>query len=531
MRFKSLRTGIFINLAFLLFLAIALTDLVLLQISEQRMVEQRIDEAKKRLRSIAAAEIEEGKALQIFSLFAEDDVISSALISREGSKTEIHGSLPESLAGEVDSLRRRIMEGRSLKTLFAGKIWGVFWPRNRYALICEPLYENTGLIAVVRLSPVYQAMRDVQHMAVFYLLINLLLLLAFGGWRLSRMLTRPINRLIRITDDYRASEGFDMFPERRNDEFSRLAGALNQMMRRIEADRDELRFSLESLEASNRQLKAAQKEMVRAEKLASTGRLSAGLAHEIGNPIGIVLGYLGLLKARSIFPDDRVARDYIERSEAEIQRVNNIIRQLLDFSRSRRPEFSVISVHELVKYVGGMLSQQPLFSGIEISYQLGADEDRVYGDSDQLHQVLVNLMINAADSIKQSENSENGLIRLATRISESRGRRATDAGKMIELKVIDNGTGIDAQDLDKIFDPFFTTKETGKGTGLGLSVSYMIVEQMGGGINADLPETGGTEIVIRLPVAEEAPQGLTDGKDSDKEKNKTEASNETGGLQ
>lgn len=500
--FKSLRTGILINLAFLLFFAIALTDLVLLQITEKQMVEQRIEAARMQLPGIVDMHFSGRNKNAGFESAEGQHAFSSALISTGDGDPEIFGSMPESLSGEVYRFHHKFVNNRGPRIRLAGTIWGVFWPRSRYALISESLDESRGAVtAVVPLAPVYRSMRDVQHMAVLYLFINLILLLSIGGWRLSRMVTRPINRLIRITDEYQASQDFEMFPERQDAEFSRLSGALNQMLRRIEADRQELRSSLESLERSNRQLKTAQKEIVRAEKLASTGRLSAGLAHEIGNPIGIVLGYLGLLKNRAS-PDDGLALDYIERAEQEIQRVNNTIRQLLDFSRSRTPEFSVISLHELVKYAGGMLSQQPLFSGIEINYHLEAEDDRVYGESDQLHQVLVNLMINAADSIKQSENSDNGLIRLATNNSEPGGRRATDAGKMIKLRVIDNGTGIDEQNLDKIFDPFFTTKETGKGTGLGLSVSYMIVEQMGGDITVDLRETGGTGIIIRLPVAE-----------------------------
>ncbi|MFP4000209.1 MAG: sensor histidine kinase [Desulfobacterales bacterium] len=508
MRFKSLKTGILINVAFLLFVAIALTDLVLLQITEQRMVEQRIGFAKKSIPVLADKDDKDGQNAGAFFRVGEKDLILAALITSQGRESEFLNDLPESLADEVYKFHDLTLRGEGARTRLKGTIWGIFWPRSRYAVISEPLSDLRGAVtAVVPLAPVYNTMRDVQQMAVFYLVINLLLLLSFGGWSLSRMLTRPINRLIRITDEYRANEAYDMFPERQDDEFSRLSGALNQMLRRIEADRDELRSSLDSLEESNRQLLTAQKEVVRAEKLASTGRLSAGLAHEIGNPIGIVLGYLGLLKSHFSSADDSAAMDYIERAEAEIQRVNTIIRQLLDFSRSRPADFAVLSVHELVEYTGKMLAQQPLFAGICIKFQLEAEDDGIYGDYDQLHQVMVNLMINAADSIKQSENDGNGFIRLVScNIGYPECKSNSDSIRLLELKVIDNGTGIDERHLDKIFDPFFTTKEIGKGTGLGLSVSYMIIEQMGGEIDVNLPEDGGTEIIIKLPVAESSPE-------------------------
>ncbi|MFW6052742.1 MAG: sensor histidine kinase [Desulfosalsimonas sp.] len=521
MRFKSLKTGVYINLAFLLFLAIALADLVFLQITEQVMVERRLEFARQYIPDIAAMDYAQGKDNRDFPHAGGNEIILGALITRQDLKAEFINDLPESLADDVNSFHDLVLEGEDSHTRLLGTIWGVFWPRSRYAVISEPLKDSEGAVtAVVSLAPVYKTMRDVQQMAVFYLVINLLFLLSFGGWHLSRMLTRPINRLIRITDEYRANEGFDMFPERQDDEFSRLSGALNQMLRRIEADRDELRSSLESLEESNSQLRRAQKEIVRAEKLASTGRLSAGLAHEIGNPVGIVLGYLGLLKSRFASDNDNVALDYIERAETEIQRVNTIISQLLDFSRNRSADFSVLSVHELVKYAGDMLAQQPLFSGISIEYQLNAEEDRVYGDYDQLHQVIVNLMINSADSIKQADNAGNGVISLVTRNNGCpEDESISDSGRILELTVIDNGTGIEEYHLDKIFDPFFTTKETGKGTGLGLSVSYIIIEQMGGEINVNLPEAGGTEIIIKLPISGEPPK-KNDNKAGQKENNK-----------
>lgn len=507
MRFKSLKTGIFINLAFLLFFAIALTDLVLLQITEQRMIEDRLETARNRIMDVHRDSHSDVAANSSFGKPSKESLISASLISFKGEKPELVGELPNFLAEDILSFHEAGVGRKNSRLKLAGTIWGVFWPRSRYAILSEPLSGTDGAVtAVVPLGPVYRSMRDVQHMALFYLVINLFLLLAVGGFRLSKRLTKPIDRLIRITDEYRTSEGFDMFSERQDGEFSRLSGALNQMVRRIEEDREQLRSSLESLEQTNLQLKAAQKEIVRAEKLASTGRLSAGLAHEIGNPIGIVLGYLGLLKTRSISPDDRVAIDYIERAESEIQRVNTIIQQLLDFSRSRPSDYSVLSIHELLKYAVEMLSQQPLFSGIRIRTQLEAENDRIYGDSDQIYQVMVNLMINAADSIKQSENEGNGIITIITGIEDhyNKDHRYEQAGKWIELKVIDNGSGIDEEHTDKIFDPFFTTKEIGKGTGLGLSVSYMIIEQMGGGIDLRLPENGGAEIIISLPVAEKS---------------------------
>ena len=515
MGFKSLKTGIAINLAFFLFLAVFLTDLVVLQIMEHRLIDSRLDSARQWISNVAPGDMSTGSDVQAPDLSVQtNDIISGAMISRKGKAPGLVGELPESLAGEIRNLHGRTVATGKARTRAVGKVWGVFRPQSRYTVISEPIPDGLGAVtAVVPLSPVYRMMRQTQHLAVFYLAINLLILLLLAGWRLSRMMTRPIQRLIRITDEYEASADFEFFPEKQKNEFSRLSGALNQMVRRIEADRDRLQASLDSLEQSNRQLKEAQDEIVRAEKLASVGRLSAGIAHEIGNPIGIVLGYLGLLKSRSIAPDDGLGQDYIQRAESEIQRVNTIIGQLLDFSRNRPSNDSVLSLHELVYEAGEMLSQQPLFSDITLKYEMAAENDRLHADANQLHQVMVNLMINAADSIKQAERGESGRIRLASRsLDRQQSKLSVDSEfGAIELKVIDNGTGIAEQYLDKIFDPFFTTKETGKGTGLGLSVSYMMIQQMGGSIDALPAANGGTEIVIQLPLCSASHEAAADG--------------------
>lgn len=515
---KSLKAGIIVNVGFLLLLAVGLTDLVLLQVTEQKMIEQHLGHARGWIRQVVSgADFPNPRdslaaAMERASTDKANPV--SCMLVGGSQNPEIIGSIPESLFIRARSFHSQALASGRPAVGFAGRIWGVFWPRSRYAMIFRAIADTgTAITAVVPLSPVYSAMRETQKMAAGYLLLNFGLLFLLGAWRLSRMMTRPIHRLIGITDAYRSSEYTELFPERSNDEFRKLSSALNRMLRRIEADRSKLRASLTSLENSNRQLREAKNEIVRAEKLASIGRLSAGLAHEIGNPVGIVLGYLGLLKSRSIQPGDKLGMDYIQRAEAEIQRVNTIIRQLLDFSRSRPADFSTMSLHGLLREVGGMLSDQPLFDGIAIEYELSAETDRIYGDPDQFRQVMVNLMINAADSIRQSVNAGYGRIQIVTRNIDAReGMLPSGAtGDALELRVMDNGTGIPEEHLEKIFDPFFTTKETGKGTGLGLSVSYMIIEQMGGTIHAESRQPAGTEMIVRLPVFHHAGRTETTG--------------------
>jgi two-component system, NtrC family, sensor kinase len=356
-----------------------------------------------------------------------------------------------------------------------------------------PLPEGIG-VAVIELGSDYRMLRNSQQIAMGYLFLNFLILFSAGLYRLNTLITRPIHRFIRLTDNYRSSEAFDLFPEKHNDEFSRLSSSLNRMLRDIDNDRKVLEQSIGEIERAHHDLKTAQQEIIKAEKLASIGRLSAGIAHEIGNPIGIVLGYLGLLKNRSVAADDRSGMDYIERAEQEINRINNIIRQLLDFSRSTTTDFTIFHLHDLLYDTGRMLSQQPLMENIRIFFDFSASNDAIYGDYNQMHQVIVNLIINAADSISTNENVEDGAIRLVTSIS-------TD-DNMLCIEVVDNGGGVPVEFIDKVFDPFFTTKETGKGTGLGLYVCYMIIERFGGSISLNNNEGAkGSRVVIQLPLS------------------------------
>ncbi|UCD81318.1 MAG: hypothetical protein JSW26_07800, partial [Desulfobacterales bacterium] len=253
-----------------------------------------------------------------------------------------------------------------------------------------------------------------------------------------------------------------------------------------------------SLEETNLELKKAQREIIRAEKLASVGRLAAGIAHEIGNPIGIVIGYLELLKQRDIAEDE--SREYIQRTEQEIERINTIIRQLLEISRPSNSGRMAVAVHDLILDTADVLRVQPLMSNIELCLSLDAEEDSVWADPNQLRQVFLNLIINAADAISSKDQEGVGKLKISTehdKVIDSENRTASDH---LIISFIDDGPGIAEKNLSNIFDPFFTTKDPGKGTGLGLYVSFMIVEDLGGKMTGVSEVGKGTTMIIFLPL-------------------------------
>ena len=217
--------------------------------------------------------------------------------------------------------------------------------------------------------------------------------------------------------------------------------------------------------------------------------------------MGIIIGYLELLKQKDITENDR--KEFLLRTESEINRINDIVRQLLDFSRSSDNETKPVSVHDLIIDITDVVKLQPSMSDIDIEHFLSAERDTVIANSDRLRQVFLNLIINAADAINLLENKSNGKLIITSEVLyEMDG--AADNHPVLKIMFTDNGLGISEDLLDDIFDPFFTTKEPGEGTGLGLSVSFMIVEGLGGKIEAGCNKEGrGTTMTVSIPLYDE----------------------------
>jgi signal transduction histidine kinase len=371
-------------------------------------------------------------------------------------------------------------------------------------ILSTPLLQNDQALAaasiVLPLEGIYQSLRRSQKMLFIYLFINTVVLTFIGIYRLSKVYFQPLTRLARRAEDYREDDEMLFSVRKEDNELHKLSGSLNSMLRRISADKEKLRSTVNSLETANLELKKAQEEIIRAEKLASVGRLSAGIAHEIGNPIGIVMGYLELLKQKDIPDTER--KEYIHRTEEEIERINTIIRQLLEISRPSNAGLKVVSVHDLIDDIAQVLDVQPLMSNIELECRLQAQNDKVLADSNQLRQVFLNLIINAADAVSSEGKAVNGKLSIQSTLAGEKPEQPQNQQKHLKIMFIDNGPGIPEENIANIFDPFYTTKDPGKGTGLGLSVSFMIIEGFGGKLTVSSEIGEGTTMTVLLPVVE-----------------------------
>jgi signal transduction histidine kinase len=510
---RGLKTKIAFNIAILLFVAMLLVNIVTVMIAQRDIIRKEVSKGQFILLTVKADLIRSLKfelekfptssRANVFRLLTEAGV-TSALVSGRNNERILFGDMPKTLQEELIKRNRKVMRTKVQETNFFGTTWGVFWKQRRDLILSAPLLQNDEALAaasiVLPLEGIYQSLRRSQKMLFIYLLINTLILTFIGIYRLSKVYFQPLARLARRAQDYREDDDMLFSVRKEDNELHQLSGALNSMLRRISADKEKLRSTVNSLEKANLELKKAQQEIIRAEKLASVGRLSAGIAHEIGNPIGIVMGYLELIKQKDI-PDSE-KNEYIHRTEAEIERINTIIRQLLEISRPSNAGLKVVSVHELIEDIAEVLNVQPLMSDVALECRLEAENDKVLADSNQLRQVFLNLIINATDAITSEGQADNGKLLIQSALVGETPDQQPGRKTHLKIMFIDNGPGIPEENIGNIFDPFYSTKEPGKGTGLGLSVSFMIVEGFGGKMTVSSDIGQGTTMTLLLPIAE-----------------------------
>jgi two-component system NtrC family sensor kinase len=298
----------------------------------------------------------------------------------------------------------------------------------------------------------------------------LMLVAALFGVVVSRRITRPLEGLSKAVRKIGKGDFDVSVAIKSSDEIGELSTSFNDMA-------DELKEREISL-------KKAQHALVQSEKMAAVGTLSAGLAHEVKNPLSAVLGYAQLSKRKLDQPE--ALKQHLETIETETRRCNEIIGNLMQFSRAEKGEHGRISVNEVVEKSIAIVDHQLSLKNVTITSELGQDMPQIFGNANQLQQVLMNLMINAQQAI----GKEGGTVDLSTSVE----------GETVLITVSDNGPGIDEDVVAKIFEPFYTTKPAGEGTGLGLSVTYGIIQDHGGTISVTRAESGGAKFIIKLPI-------------------------------
>jgi two-component system NtrC family sensor kinase len=509
---RGLKAKIAINIAVLLFLAMLLVDLITIVTVRRELIRSEVFKANNLLTSFEHSIVNgipstEGRPPSpspgsVMAQIAGDPQLAGAVVLDSTGRQLILHRRPDVSPDLLNQRTRESMSSRQKNIHYTGTIRGIFRPQQATLTLSAPLFKEGkilgGIGIVLPLERVYQALWNSQRIFLIYLFINLILLTFVAIHRISKLYLHPLARLAKRAEDYKEDDDLIFAVRKEDNELNRLSKSLNIMLKRISADKEKLRSTVLSLEKTNIELKKAQKEIIRAEKLASVGRLSAGIAHEIGNPIGIVIGYLELLKQADITENEK--KEYIQRTEEEIERINTIIRQLLEVSRPSNAGRTKVAVHDLIHDTADVLRVQPLMSSINLTLSLDAGEHAVWADPNQLRQVFLNLIINAADAITSEDKEVGGNLNISTRLKDDSNFAAQTSAVILEISFTDDGPGIAEESLGNIFDPFFTTKDPGKGTGLGLAVSFMIVESLGGKMTG-ISEIGqGTTMIISLPI-------------------------------
>ena len=408
----------------------------------------------------------------------------------------------ESLESEIAKEAIIAFRLKRQRKKFCGDNISLLFGQKENVIVSRPIVEGDkikGSFSIsIDLKGVYDKLKNRNSLFLIYALINVILLSLIAFFRFQKIVIKPIRKLLKRADEYKDDSEIFILLGDESDEFGKLSRSLNSMLHRISDDRKRLQDTVNSLEIANKELKRAQKEIVRAEKLASIGRLSSGIAHEIGNPAGIVLGYLDLVREEGY--SEKEKNDFLERAEKEIVRIKKIIQQLLQLAKPLENNSKAISVHDVIDEIISVFKYQPIMDKIRIVRRYNAEQDKVYADFGQLSQVFLQLLINAADALSLSDKKEKGIVTIETGIVSQKNDHEGSAWKGIEIRISDNGPGIDKDELEKIFDPFYTTKNPGKGTGLGLSVCFTIVESLGGKILADSHKDIGTTMTIILPI-------------------------------
>lgn len=318
-------------------------------------------------------------------------------------------------------------------------------------------------------------------------LFAILIILAAGtviNMKLAVSIARPIKDLEDITKRVAGGDLSDRIKIRGRDELSSLGVSFNQMQ-------DRLQDTMRSLELAIKRLHEKQEQLVEAEKLASLGRIAAGVAHEINNPLAIVNEKAGLMQDILEMSGDSQNKEkfsnLIDGIIGSVNRCRAITHRLLGFARKMDVTIETMDLNESIRAVKEFLGKEILFKSIRFEMNLMEGLPKINSDKGQLEQVLLNIMKNAIDAVE-----EGGLVTVST------GTKDEDT---VCVSIRDNGTGIPDDKLEQIFEPFFTTKGREKGTGLGLFVSYGIMKKLGGSIIVESGVDKGTAFIIDIPVS------------------------------
>ena len=379
-----------------------------------------------------------------------------------------------------------------------GKPWiaRAFVVNDWYITAYEPIKNiNDKIIGILYVGMLERPYIDTTKrvMLAFTIMASLcvVLLLVILYFSTTRIIN-PLQKMVVATQEIAKGDLSHEVEVNSKDEIGYLADSFNKMTADLKTANEKLvewgKTLEKKVEERTKELAEMQAHLFEAEKLASLGKLAAGVAHEINNPLGSILIYSHLLLEDA----DKKSPHYenLKKVVKETSRCKDIVKSLLEFARPKEPEMSRININEIVETSLSIMERQVLFQNIRLKKMYASPLPKIVADSAQLQQVFINIILNAAEAM-----NGNGVLTLSSSLSKE--------GSYIEVKFSDTGPGIKEEDKKSLFEPFFSTKEVGKGTGLGLAISYSIIQKHQGTIEVKSEAGKGSTFTVKLPVTEE----------------------------
>ena len=426
------------------------------------LLNRRYDIVDRIKETVYQGEVYKGKEMGTATIFQGDLRISTNVTNEDGSR----------------AIGTRVSEEVYDQVLINGLPWieRAFVVNDWYITAYEPIRNYIGdIIGILYVGILEQKFQDLRLQTLWSFIGITLVGIAVAvalSYFLGLNLLRPLRQL--VTASKRLAQG--EFEQRvdidTKDMIGELAGSFNAMV-------DSLRERDERLKEYTRE------KIMESERLATVGQLAAGVAHELNNPLGGVLIYSHLLLEN--LSEDDPQRKNLDKIVTQATRCKHIVKGLLDFSRQTEPSMEPSNINEFLEKSLELVENQAVFQNITITKDLMSSPPHVMADGQQIQQVFINIVLNAAEAMEG-----NGGLQIRTAISEDRS--------YFMVEFTDSGPGILEENIERLFEPFFTTKEVGRGTGLGLSISYGIIQKHNGTINVKSTVGMGTTFIIRLPI-------------------------------
>jgi len=411
--------------------------------------------------TVYQGEIYKGKEIGTATIFQGDLRISTNVERENGTR----------------AIGTRVSEEVYNRVLLDGLSWidRAFVVNNWYITAYEPIKnikdEIIGIIYVGMLEEKFVDMKKSTMWTFLGITFAGIVCVMVISYFLGNGILKPIEELVHAAHQWAKGNLSHRVEVSSKDELGELVDTFNMMA--------------SSLKERNERLKQVQDQIIQCEKLAGLGRLAAGVAHEINNPLGSILVYSHLLLED--MDEDAPEKENIKKIIHQTTRCKDIVKDLLELSRQDRPRIEPISVNNILGSLISLFESQALFQNIEIVQNFEDELPNIMADFSRLEQVFMNIILNAAEAMKGK-----GKLNISTYKSED--------GKHIKIEFADTGPGISEEEQNKVFEPFYTTKEAGKGTGLGLAVSYGIIQKHNGTIEIDSQVGVGTTFIITLPI-------------------------------